>query len=185
MTVLENSVGGFDAPTQADFDRALSQLARDKLDEMLIARRDVQDGFIRAGGLENTRYPLTVADRFDKLYREFLVEAVERTAIYVEQLGAPRLLATYLRPHVEWLRDRALDQIPEAMNTQVGLYNRYKNELTPRLEAVLRDLETGIVNGRVLPSSTDEIFQLKPAFWGFSINLKALWRAIRGKRRDR
>lgn len=175
------TAGGFDAPTQADFDRALDQLARDKLQEVLVALNEVQAIFIKAGGLQSTRYPVTAADRFDQVYRGFLIEAAERAAIYVGRLGDPRLLASYLRPHLEWLRDRTLDQIPEAMNTQVPLYNRYKNELTPRLEAVLRDLELGIVNGRVLPSSSDEIFQLKPSMWGLSINLKALWRRIAGR----
>jgi hypothetical protein len=174
--------GGFDEPTRADFDQAMDQLAHDKLEQMMIALREVGDIFIRAGGVASTRYAVTGAQGLDRLFRELLVEAAERTALYVGRLGDPRLLATYLRPHLEWLRDRALDQIPEAMNTQTALYNHYKAEMTPRLNAVLRDLEIGVVNGRMIARNSDEIFQLKPALWGISINLWALWRAITGRR---
>lgn len=179
------TVGGFDDPTQIDFDRALSQVARDKLEQMMRARLEIAEMFIKAGGLNAGRYPVTVADRFDQLFREFLVEAADRAAIYIGRLGDPRLLSGYLRPHLELLRDRALDQIPEEMNMKTTLYNKYKAELTPRLDAVLRDLEIGMVNGRVIARSSDEIFQLKPQIWGFSVNLKALWRAVTGKRRGR
>lgn len=181
------TTGGFDEPTRADFDRALSQLAHDQLEAMMRAKLEVTDIFIKAGGLQASRFPVTVADRFDQIYRAFLVTAADRAAIYVGRLGDPRLLATYLRPHLEWLRDRGLDQIPEELNMKTELYNKYKASLTPRLEAVLRDLEIGVVNGKTIAASAgaDEIFQLKPGAWGFNVNLKALWRAVSGWRKKK
>jgi len=177
----------YDQPTVEDFDRALRILAADKLELMLRARIEVQSDFIlNAGGLSHSRYPLTTADRYDQLFRAFIAEAVERAAAYVGKLGMPKELAAWLRPHAEWLRDRAMEEIPKEMNMQAGLQSKYRGEFTTRLDAALRDLEIGIVNGRPIapppatPKSTD-IVQLKPGMWGMSIDLLEIWRRSRAR----
>jgi hypothetical protein len=180
----------YENPTVEDFDRALHILAADKLELMLRARIEVQsDCILNAGGLSHSRYPLTTADRYDHLSRAFIAEAVERAAAYVGKLGTPKEVADWLRPHAERLKDRAMEEIPKEMNMQAQLQAKYRAAFTTRLDAALRDLEIGIVNGRTMapaapstPKSTD-IVQLKPGLWGVNIDLLELWRRYRARGR--
>lgn len=139
-----------DRPTAADFDRAMKQLVHDRLEEMLRSRLEVQHQFIAAGGLAHSRYPVTTADKYDAIYRAFLVDALDRAVPYVGRVGPPKQVAVLLRPHLEGLRDKALSEIPDAMQMKAALESRYRVAFTDRLEAALRDLETGMVNGKVI-----------------------------------
>lgn len=173
----------FDRPTRRDFDAGMQDLANDKLDEMKRAHLQVQSDFIiKAGGLAHSRYPVVTADRYDMIFRAYLSEAADRTAAFIGRLSTPGELATWLRPHAESLRDRALTEIPKADGSRsvtTSLRAKYRAQFTARTVAMLRDLEIGIVNGKALPlQKSTEVLQLKPTLWGMSIDLREVARRI-------
>jgi hypothetical protein len=172
----------FDRPTRRGFDAGMHDLTTDKFDEMKRAHIQVQSDFIKAGGLEHSRYPVTTADRYDTILRTYLNEAAERAAAFIDRLSAPGELASWLRPHAESLRDRALAEIPNSPSlhgvTQ-SLRSHYHTQFTARINQVLRDLEIGIVKGKSIPvQKPADLLQLKPTLWGMGLDLKEVMRRI-------
>jgi hypothetical protein len=118
------------------------------------ARISVQDTFIKAGGLSHSRYPVTTADAYDKLHAEFVAQAMDLIASYIGRLAAPKQLAEWARPHLEWLTNSALNEIPEAMGVKSALQQKYRPLLEERVDGALRDLAIGMVNGKVVQGVT-------------------------------
>jgi hypothetical protein len=177
----------FAPPTKDDLDRSLDRYLEDRFQELLVARSNVMDEFIKAGGFSNSRLPLVIADAFDKGIAAIADDAVERALPYLSAAKDVSELATWIRPHLENLKTKLVSDITGGEGNLVVVQRTYEPKFQQRIDGALQDLEIGIVRGKPFrqarPSTTADTSPVNPGNYVSEVRLVAL-RAIQSSQVD-
>jgi hypothetical protein len=187
----------YELPTKGDLDRNLSMIMHSAHRKARAERGRLTSEFAARGMVLSTSLIGAVIGSLNEIHAESIEQAMQVLRDFVERMQiAPTQITSWARPHLENLGNTVLGQLPPAgfPAEQQRVRAQYALVFQQRLDGALRDIEIGFIGGasvtvpesmRPAPSapSPKELLSLKPALWGFSIDLKELWRRFRNKAR--
>ena len=90
----------FEPPPKNDIDRALSSLAHEARNELLVARDEVTANAAKAGALQSNRLILNIADASEKIHIKAMAQATSTLRYFVQRMDiTPWQIGEWARPH--------------------------------------------------------------------------------------
>jgi hypothetical protein len=183
-----------DKPQISDFQRNVVSIVERHEAEAHAERLRITSEATMKGALQCSRLIIALIIPFEKIYYSTVANVVRRAGDFLESTSVSAAdLGGVVRIELESFADRLLGQLPDQQfpDDAARIRGEYRQKFQQCLDGGLRDIQTGLIEGRAITPKTisnegtkadspslGDVVALKPTFMGMGIDLLKLWQWV-------